>query len=261
MKFISRYLTKITLFLVVLCICLLSANVYAGGEKTAETPDSGWEFDSGLYLWGASIGGTSAEGDDIDIKFTDLVKDLDLGLMALLGARKDKWTFAVDVLYLDVEDDANDKLKPAIEFKDIELQAWILTPTVGYTLLKTDKVWFDLFVGARYLWLEADLEFDLGGEILDRKDKLSETGDFWDGIVGVRGQIYLSPKWYVPFHLDVGTGDTDFTWHTYAGLAHKFEKIDVIVVYRYMDWDFDDDNKAFDDLNLSGPLAGVKYVF
>jgi hypothetical protein len=96
MKFISRYLTKITLFLVVLCICLLSANVYAGGEKTAETPDSGWEFDSGLYLWGASIGGTSAEGDDIDIKFTDLVKDLDLGLMALLGARKDKWTFAVD---------------------------------------------------------------------------------------------------------------------------------------------------------------------
>ncbi len=39
----------------------------------------GWEFDAALYLWGASIGGTTTEGDEIDVGFNDIIKNFDFG--------------------------------------------------------------------------------------------------------------------------------------------------------------------------------------
>ena len=40
----------------------------------------------------------------------------------------------------------------------------------------------------------------------------------------------------------------------------RYKTVDAVVGYRYMDWDFDD-NKAFDDLNLSGAFVGAKFWF
>ena len=47
----------------------------------------------------------------------------------------------------------------------------------------------------------------------------SGDGDVWDAVVGIRGQFELSGRWFMPFHLDVGTGDSDVTWQTTAGSA------------------------------------------
>ena len=44
-----------------------------------------WQYVGEVYLWAAGIGGTSAAGDDIDISFTDLSKDLDIGFMGFVG--------------------------------------------------------------------------------------------------------------------------------------------------------------------------------
>ena len=40
-------------------------------------------------------------------------------------------------------------------------------------------------------------------------------------------------------------------------VRRKMEKVNLVLGYRYMDWDFDNYG-PFDDLNLSGPFAGVK---
>ena len=90
--------------------------------------------------------------------------------------------------------------------------------------------------------------------------KVSDSGDVWDAIAGVKGQVNLTEKWYIPFYGDIGTGDSDLTWQAFAGIAYKFKKVDVVLAYRYLYWDFDN-NDVFDDLNLSGPYAGIKFVF
>ncbi|MFC1825261.1 hypothetical protein ACFL9T_21330, partial [Thermodesulfobacteriota bacterium] len=67
-------------------------------------------------------------------------------------------------------------------------------------------------------------------------------------------------KWYMPFYGDIGAGDSDLTWQAEAGFGYKFKHFDVVATYRYLDWDFED-NSAVDDLNISGPLIGIKFVF
>lgn len=70
----------------------------------------------------------------------------------------------------------------------------------------------------------------------------------------------LTENWYIPFYGDIGTGESDLTWQLFAGVGYKFEKFDVIVAYRYLDWEFDD-SPIFDDLDINGPLAGIKFRF
>lgn len=219
-----------------------------------------WQFAGEAYLWGASIGGRSAAGDDIDIDFDGLIDNLDMGLMATLAARKDKWSLYTDIVYLDVEDDQKSTAlligRPIQTDIDVELKGWIVTAAGGYSVIEADRHSLELLGGARYLWLEADLEFDLGATKL----KYSDSGHIWDGIVGMRGKVELADKWYLTGYLDAGAGDSDSTWQAKAALNYRFRKVDAVVGYRYLDWDFDD-NDTFDDLNLSGPYAGVKFRF
>jgi len=63
-----------------------------------------------------------------------------------------------------------------------------------------------------------------------------------------------------PYMWAAGTGDSDLIWQAIGGLAYKFKKSDVLLGYRYLEWDFDN-NDVFDDMNISGPYAGLKIRF
>ena len=60
--------------------------------------------------------------------------------------------------------------------------------------------------------------------------------------------------------MDVGTGDSNFTWQIAAGVGYKFNWGDVNLVYPYMDWDLSS-RGDLDDLNLGGPMLGAKFHF
>ena len=215
---------------------------------TVSAQDPGWQFTAEIYLWGASVGGKTASGSDVDVDFDDILDNLELGFMGLFGAQKGKWSLWADLIYLDVEEDTSVFNEPL----SVELSGWIITPAVGYNLVDTERVRLDVLGGARYLYLDLDLRL---GQLADE-----ESDSVWDAIVGVRGSFNLTEKWYLPYHLDVGTGDSDFTWQALGGVGYKFKWFDLLVAYRYLSWDFDD-NDAVDDLDLSGPFAGVKFVF
>ncbi len=36
----------------------------------------------------------------------------------------------------------------------------------------------------------------------------------------------LNQNWYLPFHFDVGTGDTNLTWQAFAGVGYKIGSFD-----------------------------------
>jgi len=109
------------------------------------------------------------------------------------------------------------------------------------------------WVAHAIFWLKSRL--DLTGF-----PKVSESGHVWDGIAGVKGQVNLTDKWYIPFYGDIGIGNSELTWQAFAGIAYKFKKVHVILANRYLYWEFDDSD-VFDDLNLGGPYVGVKFLF
>jgi hypothetical protein len=220
-----------------------------------------WRFGGEVYLWGAGIGATTVTGDDIDITFSDIMKNLDIALMGTLAARRDKWTLFADIIYLDVSADdkstANIIGRPVKTKVEVGLKGFITTLAGAYTVMETDATRLDLLGGARHFSLDADLKFDIGRT----KEMYSDSDHVWDGIIGIRGDTKLNEKWYLTYYLDAGTGDTDLTWQARTGISYKFEKADVHFGYRYLEWDFDDNNDTFDDLNISGPFVGVRFRF
>ena len=139
--------------------------------------------------------------------------------------------------------------------------AWIITPNVGYTILQNDKQKMDLYAGARYFRIEFDATIDIDpitpGQPSSSR-KLSPTVSNWDGIVGARGLYYLPGKWFIPYSVNVGTGDSDFTWGANAGFGYKFSDLSAIFGWRYLTYDVGSDT-IIKELTLNGPFAGVVF--
>ncbi len=70
----------------------------------------------------------------------------------------------------------------------------------------------------------------------------------------------FSESWYLPFHLDIGTGDSDLTWQAMAGIGYRFSKIDIGAGYRYLEWELEN-RKVLGNLELKGPFVGIKFRF
>lgn len=226
--------------------CFLLAGSISAQEMKKETD---WEFMAEIYLWGASVDGKTVSGTDIEVDFGDIADNLNLGFMGLVGARKGKWSVITDVIYLDVE--ADDQVSPGLKL-DAELSGWIVTPAIGYSLVDSDKGRLDVLGGARYL--DLDLDVDLGPL------GVGDSSSVWDAIVGLKGNYNLAEKWYLTGYVDVGGGGSDLTWQALGGVGYKFSKVDVVLAYRYLAYEFDD-KEVLDDLNLYGPFVGFKFTW
>ena len=243
-------LNKILLLFVSLLVLVAGAPVTAATQEVTQTDN--WKSALELYFWGASIGGKSASGSDIDIELDDILDSLELVFMGAAGVSKGKWTLAVDLIYLDVEE--SDAIRPNLN-ATVKLTNWIITPVVGYNLVDTEKSRLDILGGARYLHMKADLQ-----TVALTTRRAEDSGSNWDAIIGARGDVDLAEKWYLFGYLDIGTGESDLTWQALTGIGYKFKRFDVRAVYRYLSWDFDD-NPVLDELDISGPAVGIRFLF
>ena len=228
------------------------AGILAFGSVQAEesSADNDWQLSAAVYLWGAGIGGHTASGSEVDVSFKDLFNNLNAGFMGSFEARKDKWLVLTDLVYLDVSADKNAKatvpVGPGIgpgpvpvEIKtevDVSLKGAVFQLAGGYSLISDGPLKLDLLAGARFLDLDSDISVDLSALERNRKIKASESGNVWDGIVGVKGMYALNQRWSLPYYADIGTGESDFTWQVAAGVAYHAAKwVDVAFVYRHLE--------------------------
>jgi hypothetical protein len=232
--------------ILILVVCLAGT---VSAEESAVEED--WKFGAELYFWGASIGGESASGSDVDIELDDILDSLEFAFMGAAGVSKGKWTLAADVIYLNAED--SDTIAPGLN-ASVELTTWVITPLVGYNFVDTGRIRLDIVGGTRYLYIKADLRVDALGA------RAEDSGSNWDAIIGTRGAVDLAEKWYLFGYLDIGTGESDLTWQAFGGVGYRFKWFDLVAAYRYLGWDFDD-NQALDDLYLHGPAAGIRFTF
>jgi len=229
-----------------------------------------WQHGIAIYGWGAGMGGHTASGTGVDVGFDTLLDNLDMAFMGSYQARKGRWSIMTDVLYLDLSADKQLDLIPPIGGDIInvttdasaDVKSLILHLGGGYNLYNREDTTVDFIFGARYLDLSMDLlfTFDLGLPDLEPTLPLSESGEVWDAFIGLKGNISLGDRWFIPYYADVGTGDSDFTWQATAGIAYKAaDWADIALVYRYLAWDIGGD--VIDDLDFSGPALGVIFRF
>jgi hypothetical protein len=229
-----------------------------------QDPPDKWKIDLNIYLWVASIGGTTVAGDEFDISLSDVVDSLDMAFMGSIGGHKGRWLALADIIYLDVGKEKSNTGsflgQPINTSVGFDLNGTVVSLVGGYTAVQTENLNFDVIFGTRYLGLKTDLTFAVGSNVAP----FSTSGNIWDGIVGVRGSFDLSEAWFFSYGLDAGTGESDFTGHARAGFGYQLPKLDVVFGYRYLTWKFassDPGGRIFDDLDFKGPYAGVKFVF
>lgn len=228
----------------------------------AEDSDSAWEITADIYLWAPKITASTPGGKDSTLPFYKILDSLEMTFMGGVKAQKDRWSIATDAVYMDLNTKVNrdPNYDPAVVdiSGDVGLKSWIVTPTVGYAVLDTADARVDFVVGARYLWLESSAKVAFDG--VTKFDK-SASDNYLDVVFGARADLKLSGKWFVPMYFDIGTGDTDLTWQAYAGVGYKFGKVSTIVGYRYLDFQFDDNNKVLAGMTVKGPVAAITFKF
>jgi hypothetical protein len=237
--------------------------------STGAQASDDWRFAGTLYLWAAGINGETVRGAEIDVDFDTLLDNLDMGFMGAVEARRGPWSAIADVVYLNVSADkgatvkvpvAPDSLVAVDVDAGVKTRGWAISLLGAYTIWSDERATVDVLAGARYLELKAgfDLGLRAGGQQLVRER--SVLGTAWDGVVGVKGQVRLDERWYLPFYADVGAGDSDLTWQLFGGVGYAFDWGEVSLVYRHIDWQFEG-NRGLDNLSFSGPAAAVTWRF
>ena len=229
-------------------------------ETVPKTDPDGWKFGGSAYLWAAGVKGTDSAGDKIDVSFSDILKDLDGGIMGGIAARKGKWMFLADILYLSIHQKTSSTAKiiglPGKIDLDVKLKGYITTFGVAYRVIENDAVTLDMLVGGRYFQLDLDLDAKVGGSLT----RHSDSDYVLDGIIGSQVLYNLSDRLYFSCYGDVGAGDSKLTWQVWPGFGYRLKHIDVVAGYRHLAWETDD-GESIDDIAFSGPMAGVKFPF
>ncbi len=246
-----------TIVVSALCLGYLATVPMLAHAQETDTDDR-WKFKAAIYLWGAAIQGTTRRGNEIDVGFDDIINNLDMAFMGAFEARKSKWSLAADVIYLDVSADKAGTIGPSIPANaNVDITGWVVNLQGARNVLDAERASVDILAGARYLDVDSKLTLSVGGAPLPTA---RQSASVWDGVIGVKGNVNVTQKWYLPYYLDAGTGQSDLTWQVAGGVGYRFNCCDIILVYRHMYWDFKSD-APLKDISFSGPALGGVFKF
>jgi hypothetical protein len=150
---------------------------------------------------------------------------------------------------------------------DFDMTSWLWTIAGTYLVIDDPDRPMKLLAGARMFDVSTDVKWSLNGEIAGqslpgRSGTADGSDTIWDAIVGVKGRVNFGEdkKWFVPYYLDVGTGDSDLTWQGMLGAGYAFDWGDLVAVWRYLDYDMPS-GKLLENLDANGAAIGVTFHF
>lgn len=241
---------------------------------------SEWRYSASIYGYLLSLDGSttfpaSEGGSSVGLDAETIMDALKFNFSGTFEASNGRWGIWSDVFYADLGEHKSGTREfslggiglPAgatanVNY-DLKATEWTIAGTWRLSTSATTEV--DLVAGARLLDLSQRIRFELEGNVagipaIDREGTRRAQLENWDGIVGIRGRFALgdSGQWYVPFHFDIGAGNSDLTWQAAGGIGYRFGWGDVIAVYRYLDYDFKSGGDI-KSLATSGPAIGAVF--
>lgn len=249
----------------------------AGGLPLgAHAQGSAWQYEASIYGWFPAIGGSTSfpatgTGPSVDVSAQQVIDALKFAFMGSFEARRGEWGIWTDVVYADFgaskqgsRDFTVDHQPVAVDANLVlDVKSWIWTLAGTYNLATAPDYTLDALGGFRYLDLSQTLSWSLSASIPQLPSPTgSATVDItnWDAVIGVKGRYLLGAerRWFLPYYLDIGTGQSKFTWQVNAGVGYKFDWGSVVATWRYLDYEFKS-GQLVESVNFNGPTIGVAF--
>ena len=246
------------------------------GTAAAHAADNDWQFRASIYGYIPNISGETnfvAGASEIDIAAEDLIENAEFVGMASFEVQRGHWGAFVDYIYMDVGDSVSGAtslgagaiaLPPGLTADaSLEVEAQVLTMAANYRALESSQSSFDVFAGMRLLDANSELGWRFNVDLSPfggpPQSGSSETGDNKiDLIAGVKGRYTFGAerRWFVPYYLDAGGGDSDRTWQAALGIGYSMKRGEVFAAYRHLDYDFGNAGPIA-NLEFDGPAIGL----
>jgi hypothetical protein len=258
---------------------LFGATTVLCGSAHAQARADDWQFRAIIYGYFPDIGGKTTfpagTGSSINVDASTIINNLKFTFMGTFEAQKGAWGMFTDILYLDVGGSKSQTRDvsigsitlPAGVTADLNLdvKGTVWTLAGNYRVMTTPDATFDAFAGARLISVKENLGWNFSADVgpivgPGRQGSSEAKVDNWDGIIGAKGRLSFGSRreWFVPYYVDVGTGDSDLTWQAIGGIGYAFSWGEILAAWRYLDYKFKS-GKKLEDLNFNGPAIGVAF--
>jgi hypothetical protein len=198
-----------------LCILLIAFSSSIWAQDSGE-----WDWRIAPYLWTVNISGDLAAGgvsQDLDVSFSDILDDFDVGGSLFLELGKDKHAVHVDYTYMRLKPDPT--VMPSPPF-----------PPDSQISSKTTINIFESAYNYRYDGAGGAGAIVLGVRYMDVEMKLTPTRlpqkvagpNWWDAFIGVKTHNAISTNWDFDFYATLGHGGSELPWTIQGVFARRF---------------------------------------
>ena len=261
----------------------LMPTVASAQTLPSNMPEAKWQYSATLYGYFPTIGGSTTfpglpgnPSPSLSVDASTIIDNLKMVFMGSLDIHNGQWGLWNDVMYLNIGNSKSatrdfsliNGIIPASATADLSLdmKSTLWTVAGEYRLYNIDPAWTnDLLFGARMLSMTNTLGYSFSGTIgqhalAGRSGTVEVSDTFWDAIIGVKGKYAFGAnrEWFVPYYLDVGTGQSQLTWQAAAGVGYRFGWGELSAMWRYIDYNMKS-GKPIESLNLNGPLVAATF--
>jgi len=254
-------------------ILTLAVHTPAAAQTAVLSDNDSWQFELTPYLLGAGLNGTTGVGSvtsDVNKSFSDILKNLDAGFMAMFLASKGRWMFGVDGVYFRIKNQGVDSWQgPLGNTNSGNLDATVTEQlyqlTSGYRVLD-EHTKVDVLGAARYTQLDTELSLvaTTGSPLLpDGSRSISGAESWWDPVIGMHVLQSLAEAWTLAGYADIGGFGvgSDLTYQLLAGVNWQFSKsVSAKAGYRYLYQDYQNGSFVW-DMKSSGYYLGAGFKF
>ncbi len=237
--------------------------IYPGADMMEYQTPSGWTFSASAYGWLAGLEGDVGIGGrvaNVDASIGDILSNFDIGVMGLAEARYKRFGVFTDINYVQLSASQDAPLGLLASSADAKVKNLMWTLAAEYRLLEQPDASVDAFAGFRLFSVRNELDFNPPGLI--GGTGRSETETWADPILGLKGRVSLTPRFYLTGWGLVGGGaSSDIVWDVMGGAGYQFTKsFSATLGYRAAGVDYENNGFVYDTVQ-HGPILGATFRF
>ncbi|HTJ25084.1 MAG TPA: hypothetical protein VMA36_02870 [Candidatus Limnocylindria bacterium] len=261
-----------------------------GTEKTERSAENHWRVDLIPYLWAPTLNGTlnydfpsirhgirpgiiapivERSGSlNVNVGPSSYLTHLNSAAMMEVVAQRGTGVLFTDVIYLNLSSSQTSIRNFSGPNGNIDLQTSTgasvhLSGTVwtiggGYAILRGKWGTLQGFGGYRSAAIRTSLGWQFSGPfgILDTTGDAQRDVTLSDALAGVRGDVRLTRRLYIPYYFDIGAGNANSTWQGIGGFGYRFPTWSLLLVFRNLQYNTTPTN-VIPNLRMGGIALGA----